>query len=400
MTTVTVPTIEDITKGFSNQIPTISGQPTYESLKNIRMLLKANAASYPCSLGGGNHGYLGLILTPAVYTTVAPGTPFVIPVQPPPAPVLGGGLNANQIQIRIRNHAASLKAWIEYKNVNEALKNQLIKAVEPMFLRGIRNQHVGFLNQSIQDILQYLFRNYGQITPIDIDANEQRMKADWNANDPIDVLINQIEDGMEFADDAGQPYTPQQVLSMAYTLVFKTGMFTEDCRRWDALLPVDKTWPRFKTHFGDAQRLLRLQQRTSRQSGFHQGNAAMFGMSPTLTALPPPPPPLDNNVAALANLAAAATAAEQQAMASLSTTISELHTQIKNLREENESLRKNRGNKKHQRHKNGNYCWTHGWLVGDKHDSTTCKNPAPGHQKNATRANTMGGSDKNKPEDA
>ena len=402
MTSVTVPSIEEITKGFPNQIPTISGQPTYESLKNLRFLLKANAASYPSTLGGGNHGYLGLVLTPAVYATVAPGTAFIVPAQPPPAPVLGAGLNANQIQIRIRNHAARLKAWQEYKNVNEALKNQLTKAVEPMFLRGIRNQHVGFLNQSVQDILQYLFRNYGQITPIDMETNEQRMKADWNPNDPIDVLINQIEDAMEFADDAGQAYTPQQILSAAYTLVFKTGVFTEDCRRWDALPPANKTWPNFQQHFGDAQRLLRMQQRTSRQAGFHQGNAAFFGglASPYCQpVLPPTPPPLTNeNNAALANLAAVA-AAEQQAMAaSLSTTITELNNQLKTLREENKTLRSRPT--KRPRKDNGNYCWTHGWLVGAKHDSSTCKNPAHGHQKNATRANTMGGSDKNKPADA
>ena len=46
---------------------------------------------------------------------------------------------------------------------------------------------------------------------------------------------------------------------------------------------------------------------------------------------------------------------------------------------------------------NGNYCWTHGYRVGNKHNSETCKNPAPGHKKEATRANTMGGSERGKP---
>ena len=398
MTTIAVPTIDDITKGFPNQIPPISGQPTYDSLKNLRDLLKANAASFPSSLGGGNHGYLGLILTPAVYATVAPGTAFVIPPNPGPTANLVGATTQPQINARLRTHAEQLRQWKEYKNVNDAIKNQLIGAIEPMFIRGLRNQHVGFLNQSIQNILQYLFRNYGQITPIDLEANEKRMKADWNPNDPIDTLVNQIEDAIEFADDAGQPFSPAQILTTAYTLVFKTGMFNEDCRRWDAKPAANKTWPNFQTHFGEAQRLLRMQQRTSRQSGFNQGNAVyhtnnMYGAD-TNTPLPPPPIITDHHNEAFANLAAVA-ASEQQAMATLSTTITDLNNQLKTLREENESLRK-RTNKRPRRD-NGNYCWTHGWLVGHQHTSATCKNPAAGHKHNATRANTMGGSDKNKP---
>jgi hypothetical protein len=38
------------------------------------------------------------------------------------------------------------------------------------------------------------------------------------------------------------------------------------------------------------------------------------------------------------------------------------------------------------------------YKVGNKHNSMTCRNPAPGHCKEATRANTMGGSQANKPQ--
>ena len=42
------------------------------------------------------------------------------------------------------------------------------------------------------------------------------------------------------------------------------------------------------------------------------------------------------------------------------------------------------------------YCWTHGYKVAKGHNSHTCSSRAKGHQVDATRANTMGGSDKNK----
>ena len=82
---------------------------------------------------------------------------------------------------------------------------------------------------------------------------------------------------------------------------------------------------------------------------------------------------------------------------SISSSVSDLQQQLADLKRENEQLR-NKHNRRPRTHQdNGNYCWTHGYHVGNKHNSATCQNKAPGHQDNATRENTMGGSQANKP---
>ena len=43
---------------------------------------------------------------------------------------------------------------------------------------------------------------------------------------------------------------------------------------------------------------------------------------------------------------------------------------------------------------NTNYYWSHGYDIADKHTSRSCKKPANGHQKTATKDNNMGGTDK------
>ena len=43
----------------------IRGEPTYETEHHLKNERKENASSVPTTLGGGNHGYLGMILTPA-----------------------------------------------------------------------------------------------------------------------------------------------------------------------------------------------------------------------------------------------------------------------------------------------------------------------------------------------
>ena len=60
----------------------IHGEPTYEYLQLLLNQLKANARVVHTSLGGGNHGYLGLILTHEQYNVIAPNTRFIPSVHP------------------------------------------------------------------------------------------------------------------------------------------------------------------------------------------------------------------------------------------------------------------------------------------------------------------------------
>jgi gamma-glutamylcyclotransferase (GGCT)/AIG2-like uncharacterized protein YtfP len=43
------------------------------------------------------------------------------------------------------------------------------------------------------------------------------------------------------------------------------------------------------------------------------------------------------------------------------------------------------------------YCWTHGYVYNEKHNSQTCNRRSEGHKENATIDNKMGGSEANKP---
>ena len=49
-----------------------------------------------------------------------------------------------------------------------------------------------------------------------------------------------------------------------------------------------------------------------------------------------------------------------------------------------------------RRFSNDNYCWYHGWDVSRNHDSTNCRQQKERHKTEATRSNTMNGSDANK----
>ena len=61
-------------------IEKIHGESSYESLKNLKKQLKTNALSLSSDLGGGEHGHLGLVLTPEEYPFFV--DEYELPAQP------------------------------------------------------------------------------------------------------------------------------------------------------------------------------------------------------------------------------------------------------------------------------------------------------------------------------
>ena len=56
-------TIDYASSYFKYKTPTpICSKPIHKSLKRLKLELKANASSVETDLGGGDHGYLGLVL--------------------------------------------------------------------------------------------------------------------------------------------------------------------------------------------------------------------------------------------------------------------------------------------------------------------------------------------------
>ena len=70
--TATVNKVDNFLEAFPNKVVKHTRRPDYEILNNIKTALKCNFATVPCTLGGGTHGYLGTVLTPAKYATATP----------------------------------------------------------------------------------------------------------------------------------------------------------------------------------------------------------------------------------------------------------------------------------------------------------------------------------------
>ena len=87
---------------FKYKTPTpIQGTPTNNTLKRLKTELRANASSVESDLGGGDHGYLGLVLTDAEYASIRPPPPpFVAPNFPAPLVIPPGTDHVTALAMR------------------------------------------------------------------------------------------------------------------------------------------------------------------------------------------------------------------------------------------------------------------------------------------------------------
>jgi hypothetical protein len=268
----------------------------------------------------------------------------------------------------------------------QALRKQIINTIEEKYIMSLRNKYTRYNSVHPKDLLKYLFDTYGKITPEDVLENEIKFTQDWDGGDAFEMVIERINNCIDFAKEAESAYTDKQIMDRAQAIVTKTGLYADDMKLWRKRPVVKQTWPLFQEFMLAAQTELRQQQATNKQIGYGLQAAKM-------------------EVAA--ELMAAAAANSNNNMVSMQEFMSMFNSKFENLENVmNAKLaaicqpvgeRPEKPKRPPRVIDNNTYCWTHGYRVSTTHNSKTCTRRATGHQEEATRNNNMGGSQVGKP---
>jgi hypothetical protein len=376
-----VPSVDSIIEGFPQKPNKIRGLPSYHTLNALRQALYRNANSFASTLGGGNHGYLGALMTTPTYLTATQpnATAFVAPVFPGYLPAVQG--TAAQVSDQVRAHNESLRKWKEHENVTKALRKQLIDSVEPAYIAHLEDPFSGYNKVPVKDILLDQFENYGKIRSTDLMANNKRMEEDWDPSETFQTLMARIKLCREFAIDAGQPYTDDQILAKVHAIVFNTGLYYEALEKWDEVPVAQATYDNFCKHMIQAQTRLQSK-RTTKQQDYGLATAELHELT--------------ENFCNLVNAERAEKENERSTINQLRQEMTSMRTLIEQLQHKNTPLPRNR--QRRQFVDQGGYCWTHGYAVTKNHTSQNCRTKGPGHKEEATRDNQMGGSQRGKPQ--
>ena len=182
--------------------------------------LKRNAQRIPTTLGGGNHGYLALLITATDYLNIPGITAFNRPGPPGifrPVGTIGaavGGARTRsgrgmvapragaamlipptpaEITIQKAIHDENLRQYNEVQCVETLLRNQLLNSFDTQYLDALRDTNA-MINLPIHSIIQYLIRTFGQISEEHYMSMEDEMKElVYNPSLPVDIVFNKID---------------------------------------------------------------------------------------------------------------------------------------------------------------------------------------------------------------
>jgi hypothetical protein len=425
----------------------IHTEPTYDSLKKIKDELKANATAVSSDLGGGFHGHLGLVLQPEEYLRVS-NTPYVRPEHPGELDVPLGTPQHESHRLRAE-HKEAIRLFRETTDVEKALRYQITSAIPKEYLDSLRNREANAITLSIPDILDYLFQNYGTVEQEEVTKEEQIVREfKYNPPTPLVVIFNRIEDLRDLAEAALNPYTDLQLLNIGLQVLKDSGSFTEGLKLWYELPQDQHNWDNFKQHFQEELRKLKkVLGPTMKHTGFQTVNQITEEVRKEMNDMKKEFNNVEDKIlqAVATNNAMLQDIAtnesyyhendhEEQAYNTVQhNNNTELMKMLQTLQQDLHNVKmqmtttpnphpqqpfppqqqytpppwgtntgrgqggrgrggrsgRGRGRQQLQRKNTRYYCWTHGACA---HTSQFCNYPAEGHQKEATFANTMGGS--------
>jgi hypothetical protein len=201
-------TVEDVMASFPNPVlPTVQGEPDYQTIHTTRTFLQANSRATDTHLGGCTLGHLGLIILDASYAMISPATngepKFWITPQPPGrAPEKTDG-TAAQISDARHIWEEDVQTYRTCTSVQQALKKQIISMFESMYLDILNDNMVGYANISAICMLDHLFETYGNITAVNLEINFEHMLRAWDPQQPVETLFKQIQDCADYSEAGG-----------------------------------------------------------------------------------------------------------------------------------------------------------------------------------------------------
>ena len=144
---------------------------------------------------------------------------FIPPSNPGATLDIPIGSTTGQISALRYYHITAAVLFDEYDRTEKSLRQQLLSAIDELFVRFICHRCVGYGTVTMSNILDNLYKTYADISPSNLQENETRFRDPYNANHPIDTLIDQLKTAVEYLAAVNTPYLPSQVVVTAYQLI-------------------------------------------------------------------------------------------------------------------------------------------------------------------------------------
>ena len=83
---------------------------------------------------------------------------------------------------------------------------------------------MGLHGVSSKSLMYHLVERYGNICASDLEACRQALEDTIEADRPIDMKLQRVEDAIQFVQDKKPPLTPEQIVQTEYHAANKIGL--------------------------------------------------------------------------------------------------------------------------------------------------------------------------------
>ena len=156
----------------------------------MHKLLNSNAASVATNLSCRN---LGHFASPSPPPSMPPSRPQESPppLNPGAMTVIPAGTTGPEAASTQYAHDTATLAFNTFVNVDRALRQQLLGAVNDTFLRVLHKPHRGYSGSITLDLLTHLYVTYAVISNASCLENNKRFRKPYSPSIPIKVAWRQ-----------------------------------------------------------------------------------------------------------------------------------------------------------------------------------------------------------------
>ena len=130
--------------------------------------------------------------------------------------------------------------------MDNAFKNELVNAIDDIYIKELRDRGTGFATPSVRDIFQYLYQTYGSVTPAQLTANDEQFRAPYDGSTDLEAYFNGIDDCLFMADKSNQPYSECQTITTVSSVITQYQRFPLAIQECHKLAAVARPWCAFK----------------------------------------------------------------------------------------------------------------------------------------------------------
>ena len=161
--------------------------------------------------GGGQLGYLALVLSDDAYNAIPNSVPFVRPSDPGLL-IITTSKKYDTVQQQV-DHNEIKHNYNECQAVEQALGKQLIEAIPAEYLDSLRNTDTYMIHDSIPDIILYLQTNFGWATDQELSDKEDEVKNCNDLSTPVDSVFNRINAFQDLCILTGNEKSDRQLVN-------------------------------------------------------------------------------------------------------------------------------------------------------------------------------------------